>query len=117
MVICKIQECFRLGIAVIYFCEGVTLRLNEYGVCSTASCGHPLPREFASRESLLMSVGRMEFVTSQRDTSRVLTLIVSRYSATAAASTRTFPDPAQWRSSPFFLTPETQNDSPVSISM
>src|SRR6185312_7964292 len=25
--------------------------------------------------------------------------------------------PAQWRSSPFFFTPETQNDSPVSISM
>lgn len=46
----------------------------------------------------------------------VAIILVCKYSFTAAASTRTFPDPAQWRSSPFFFTPETQNDSPVSIS-
>jgi hypothetical protein len=31
----------------------VTLRVNEYEVCSAGSPGHPLPREFASCESLL----------------------------------------------------------------
>jgi hypothetical protein len=28
-----------------------------------------------------------------------------------------FPDPAQWRSSPFFFTPETLNDSSVSMNV
>src|SRR5262245_27512756 len=73
----------------------VTLRLNEYGVCASGSWGHPLPDAFASRESLLMSVWQIEFVTSQHDVSKVLALIVFRYSATAADSISTFPDPAQ----------------------
>jgi hypothetical protein len=48
--------------------------MNEYGVCASGSWGQPLPEAFASRESLLMSVGRIEFVTSQRDVSKVLGL-------------------------------------------
>ena len=35
----------------------------------------------------------------------------------AAASMRIFPEPAQCRSCLFFLTPDTQNSSPVSMSL
>ena len=94
--------------------ERVTLRLNEYGSSEPAT--QPLPLAFASFVSRAISVERMESVTSHLDVSRVLAPIVLRYSGTAVASTSTFPDPAQWRSSPFFFTPETQKDSPVSIS-
>jgi hypothetical protein len=38
-------------------------------------------------------------------------------SESAAASMNTLPEPAQWRSIPFFFTPETHTDSPVSISL
>lgn len=63
---------------------------------------------FARACSLSMSVGTTAWVTSQCDVSKHFAPIVSRYSESAAASTSTLPDPAQWRSSPFFLTPDTQ---------
>src|SRR5258708_8747686 len=64
-----------------------------------------------------MSVGRMDFFTLQGHGSRAPALIVPKYSATAEPSTRTFPDPAQWRSFPFFLTPENQNRSPGRLTI
>ena len=60
------HDCFVFG-------EDTTLRTNEYGLrASSGSSGHPLPDEFASCESFLMSVSRMESVTSQRNLSKAL---------------------------------------------
>jgi hypothetical protein len=45
-----------LLVGVLHLFDEVTLRRNEYGVCASGSSGHPLPGEFASCESLSMSV-------------------------------------------------------------
>src|SRR6185369_17496751 len=60
--------------------EEVTLRENR--LSPFASSFQPLPAAFASFDSLAMSVVRMEFVTSQRDKSKVWAPIAFRYSGT-----------------------------------
>ena len=64
--------------AILHFgsvTEEVTLRVNRLG--HSGSSLHPLPRKFASVESLTVSVSTMEFVTSHRDGSRFFAPIVS----------------------------------------
>jgi hypothetical protein len=75
-------------------------RRRGYAVFPRSSCS---PEHLASRCLLAQLHGSL-----RNDVSKHFAPIVSRYSESAAASTSTLPDPAQWRSSPFFLTPDTQ---------